>query len=237
MGAIFNLDSPFMQALSKIADLMLLNVLTLVCCIPVVTAGASLTAMHYVVLKMVRGEECYLVRNFFKSFKKNFRQATIIWLLLLLTLFVIYVDYLIIRNSGMAIPAFVQVVIGVVAIMVVFASMFLFPLLAKFENPVRRTIINAFMASIKELPRTILMIILYLVPVAIAMFLVELFPIAFLFGLAAPAYGSAHLYNKLFLQLEDKYRADHPELLENTAVKEEEERIFHDEIVEDTEEA
>ena len=80
---LFNLDSPLMQGLSKMADLMWLNVLTLLCCLPVVTMGASLTAMNYVALKIVRDEECYISKSFFKSFKENFKQATIIWLMIL----------------------------------------------------------------------------------------------------------------------------------------------------------
>ena len=80
---IFDLDSPLMQFLNKMADLLWLNILTFICCIPIVTIGASLTAMHYMALKMVRNEECYITRGFFKSFKENFRQATLIWLLLL----------------------------------------------------------------------------------------------------------------------------------------------------------
>ena len=69
----FNLDSPVMQALGKMADLMWLNILTLIFCIPVVTVGASLTAMHYMALKIVRNEECYITKGFFKSFKENFK--------------------------------------------------------------------------------------------------------------------------------------------------------------------
>ena len=72
---IFDLDSPLMNVLNKMADLMWLNILTLICCIPVITAGAALTSMHYVALKIVRNEESYITRSFFKSFKTNFRQA------------------------------------------------------------------------------------------------------------------------------------------------------------------
>ena len=53
MSKIFDLDSPFMRVLNRVADLMILNLVTLICCLPVVTIGASLTAMHYVLLKMV----------------------------------------------------------------------------------------------------------------------------------------------------------------------------------------
>lgn len=61
---IFDLDSPLMNVLNKMADLMWLNILTLICCIPVITAGAALTSMHYVALKIVRNEESYITRSF-----------------------------------------------------------------------------------------------------------------------------------------------------------------------------
>ena len=90
-----------MNVLNKMADLMWLNILTLICCIPVITAGAALTSMHYVALKIVRNEESYITRSFFKSFKTNFRQATLIWLLLMLVAAILGGDYYIITKSGM----------------------------------------------------------------------------------------------------------------------------------------
>ena len=101
MGRIFDMDSPVMRFLGRLADLMILNLVTLLCCLPVVTIGASLTAMHYVLLKMVRNEESYIVRSFFKSFKQNFKQATVIWLIILLFLVIFGADIMIINNSGM----------------------------------------------------------------------------------------------------------------------------------------
>ena len=61
---IFDLDSPLMNVLNKMADLMWLNILTLICCIPIITAGAAFTSMHYVALKIVRNEESYITRSF-----------------------------------------------------------------------------------------------------------------------------------------------------------------------------
>ena len=74
---IFDLDSPLMNVLNKMADLMWLNILTLICCIPIITAGAAFTSMHYVALKIVRNEESYITRSFFKSFKTNFVQVVL----------------------------------------------------------------------------------------------------------------------------------------------------------------
>ena len=69
MGKFFNLDSPIMRVLATLADMCLLNLMTLIGCIPIVTAGASITAMHYVLLKMVRNKEGYIWKDFWKSFK------------------------------------------------------------------------------------------------------------------------------------------------------------------------
>ena len=67
-----SLDSPLMRFLGKMADLMILNLLVIFCSIPIITMGASLTAMHYVALKIVRNEEAYITKDFFKSFKCTF---------------------------------------------------------------------------------------------------------------------------------------------------------------------
>ena len=80
---LFNLDSPVMVFLSKVANLMILNVLTIICCIPIFTAGAAITALYYVTIKMARGDDPYIIKGYFKSFKENFKQATIIWLIML----------------------------------------------------------------------------------------------------------------------------------------------------------
>ena len=76
MGRLLGLDSPPMKIMGKFADLICLNFLALFCCIPIITIGASMTALHYVALKIVRDEEAYITRSFFKSFKENFKQAT-----------------------------------------------------------------------------------------------------------------------------------------------------------------
>ena len=79
----FDLDGPIMRVLSKISDLLILNIITIICCIPIITAGAAFTAMHYCCLKLVRGKETSMTQDFFHSFKDNFKQSTIIWLIFL----------------------------------------------------------------------------------------------------------------------------------------------------------
>ena len=93
MGRLFDMDNKFFRFMGRLADLCILNVLCILCCIPVVTAGASITAMFYVTMKMVRNEEAYIARSFFKSFKENFRQATVINIIMLVIAGVLYVDF------------------------------------------------------------------------------------------------------------------------------------------------
>ncbi len=221
---IFSLDNPFMNLMGKVADLIWLNILALFCCIPLVTAGASLTALHYMALKIVRNEECYITKGFFKSFKENFKQATIIWLLILLLLLVLVGDFYIIFQSGIEFHMIFKVVLMVAAVLVVFTMTFVFPVLAKFENNIKRTIRNAFVMSILQFPKTILMILINLLPLVLCVISLQMVPIAVFCGLSVPACLSAMLYNKFFQKLEDQIIAANP------PAEEEDERIFKDEL-------
>ncbi|MFR2607199.1 MAG: YesL family protein [Waltera sp.] len=195
---IFDLDSPLMNVLNKMADLMWLNILTLICCIPVITAGAALTSMHYVALKIVRNEESYITRSFFKSFKTNFRQATLIWLLLMLVAAILGGDYYIITKSGMQFSQVLVVLIMAAGVLVICTSLYVFPVLAKFDNTIMGTIRNAFIMSILQLPKTVVMFVMAFFPLIIYLVSLRLIPIIFLFGFSLPAYASAMLYNKFF---------------------------------------
>ena len=90
-------DNCVMRALGKIGDKICLNVMWLICCIPIITIGASTTALYTVMLRMVKNEEGYIFRGFLKAFKSNFKQSTLIWLILLLLGIVWTVDF---RVSG-----------------------------------------------------------------------------------------------------------------------------------------
>lgn len=202
MGRIFSLDSPLFSFLSKVADLILLNILTLICCLPIVTVGASMTALHYVVLKMVRDEESYIVRSYFKSFKQNFKQATIIWLILLLVGAVLIGDLFILSFSTIRFSNWIRIALFTVIIIVLLATMHLFPVLSRFDNTIKNTFKNSFFMGILTLPKTILMLLCWVAPLVIAAFIVQATPIVFMLGISAPAYLCAKLYNKTFKRFE-----------------------------------
>lgn len=218
-----------MQGLGKMADLMWLNILTLICCIPVVTIGASLTAMNYMALKIARNEECYITRGFFKSFKDNFKQATLIWLIFFVLILVLLGDFFIMRNSGMEFHFIFRGILLAFTLLTIFTGMYVFPVLAKFENTIFRTIKNALLMSLMQFPKTILMIVLYLIPVVIFFFVMQLLPLSLLFGLSVPGWCAAKMYNKLFRKLEDQIMAANGPV-EPEKTEGDDERIFRDEL-------
>ena len=227
---ILDIDGPLIQFLGKMADLMWLNILTMLCCIPIVTAGASLTALNYMALKIVRNEECYITRGFFKAFKDNFFQSTAIWFIFLLVAGILATDYRIMTTADVQISGVVRMAILVFGMITLFTFVFVFPVQAKFANPVKRTIWNAFVFSIVQFPKTILMIVLYVVPYVMVYLFNGIFPVIFVFCLSIPALLSAKLYNKFFMRLEEKIAAADKEADGGAADDEEDVRIFKDEL-------
>ncbi len=202
MGKIFDMDSPVMRVLNRVGDLLILNVLMIVCCIPVITAGAAFTAMHYVLLKIVRGEEGYLIRGFFKSFRSNFRQATLIWLLMLLVVAVYVGDIWIFNYSGLVFPKPLIIAVAAVAFVLLMIAVYVFPLQARFENSVKNTLKNAMLLAFANLPRTILMMACYILPLVLGYFSTYALLFVIMLGISAPAYAAAWIYSGIFKKLE-----------------------------------
>lgn len=202
MGKLFDLDSPIMRFLSRMADMIILNILMMICCIPIITVGAAYTAMHYVLLKMVRDEEGYLIRGFFKSFLQNFKQATVIWLLMLVIIVVFAGDWLIFRATGDTFPKAMVIGVAAIGIIVLMVAVYVFPLLARFDNSIKNTVRNAALLALGNLPKTLLMIVIYAVPFVIAYFSVYSYIFIFMFGISLPAYGAAWLYSGIFKRFE-----------------------------------
>lgn len=211
MGKIFDLDSPVMRFLSRMADLMILNVIMTICCLPIITIGASVTAMHYVMLKMVRNEEGYIVKDFFKSFKLNFKQATIIWLIMLVLIFVFVGDYFIVNYSGIVFPQKMGLVLAVVAALVFIVSTYIFPVLSRFDNTIKNTIKNGCIMSIMAAPKAVLMALLTVAPAVLALVTPAILPLVLLFGIALPGFLSAKLYSGTFRKFEPEVEPPAPE--------------------------
>lgn len=198
--------------MGKVADLCLLNLVCLACCIPIVTAGASITALYYVTLKMVRNEESYIFRSFFKSFKQNFRQATIIHLIMVAAAVLLYLDTNIVKAMGEPMSQIMSVIFAVFTLVYAMILLYLYPILAKFYNSVKNTFTNAVLMAIRHLPYTIIMLIICALPLLIffvpsLQMQMTLILLLLLFGMAVIAYLNSFFLVKIF----DKYIPENSE--------------------------
>lgn len=199
MNRIFNYDGPLFGFLDKVANLFILNILFMVCCIPLFTIGASVTALNYMMLKIVRGEEGYIVKDFFKAFKENFKQATAIWLIMALFGVIFGVDFYVLNHMKLAMSPVIRTVIYALLVVWTFEFVYVFAVLSRFVNTVKQTMKNALLMSIRHLPWTALLIV---VPVAIAaityVFMYRILPVIFIAGFSGTAYIQAFIYSRIF---------------------------------------
>lgn len=208
MDKFFNSEGPLMIFLGKMADLIWLNILMIICCIPIITAGASITAMYTITIKMVNKEEGYITKGFFKAFKENFKQATIIWLIIIIIAALFYGDYRIIFYAGMEFPK--AIIILLIAILVIAYStyLYIFPLLARYENTTKNILKNSFLLSVSNFPKTLLIILIQLIPL-VALYLSQaVAPIILLIGNSLVAYISSMVFVTIFHKLEKKDEED-----------------------------
>lgn len=202
LSQIFNYDNPVWRFIGKFFDIMVLNLLWTVCSIPIVTIGASTTAVYYVMLKLVRDEEGPTVRSFFKSFKENFKQATVIWLVILAAGAVIVFDlyfFLMLRTEATTFRFIMISLFCGFALIGSGITLFVFPLQSRFYNPVKKTLFNAFFISIRHFLHTLGMLVINAgIPFLALSYVPILMPVLFLFGFPLLAFINSYVLVGIF---------------------------------------
>lgn len=202
MRKFFNLDSPFMIFLSNLTDVVILNVLCLICCIPIVTIGPSISALHYVTLKMAREEEIMVIKYFFKAFKENFKQSLLAWLGFLVITAVFFLDYRILKVMEIENAKVLLMIVGAIYLFLCFTTMYVFPLIARFENPLKQTLKNALFMSILHIFKTIVMAVIYALPFILLPLHYNVILVFLLVGLSGPAYINSFIWKSIFKRYE-----------------------------------
>ena len=160
-------DGGIHRFLERGFDLMLLNFLWILTCLPIFTIGAASTALYSVLLKMARNEEGYIFKNYIKAFKENFKRASLIWLCFLLILaWLVFM----IRISIFSGSEFLKILaLAEVAILLILVSAlaYVFALQARYENTIVSTIQNAFILSLSYFPHSLALLLLWILPIVI----------------------------------------------------------------------
>ena len=160
MGNLFNMDNAFFRFMGKLFDVVALNLVFIIVCIPIVTIGPAISALYYASVKSIRRDRSYPIKEFFKALKRDFKQSFIVGLILVLAAAIIYVDIRFvvdyIKNNFTAMR-YVYLVIGLV---ISFISVYIFPLISRFSLKISGLFRLSFYLAIRHLLTTIVSIIL-----------------------------------------------------------------------------
>ena len=209
MKKLLGLDNPVLQILARVGDLMITNVLFLLCCVPVVTVGASIAAMTKVTQSIVMDADSGIVKTFFGAFRSNFKQATAVWLILAVIAVGLGCNWFLILSYFSGILSLIlRWAVGMLAIAVLAIAVYIFPLMVRYENTLRQHCLNAMILTIYKLPRTAGMLFLLLLPVIIAFLSLMTFfktlAVWFIIGCAVISYFNSVLMLPVLTELEKR---------------------------------
>ena len=200
---IFSPDGKLARFLNGLGNLIVLNILTIICCIPVFTAGAAMTALYTMVMRMVRKEEGKIISEYLKAFKDNFKQATILWLIFGGLIAFMTFDIWILRSITGTFGIVYRVILFVIILVFVMVLIHIFAVLARFDNTIKNTAKNALLFCVGKLPQAVLMLVLTLIPAILLTVSYRFVSVDFLIGLSGPAYLAAIYFADLFKNYEE----------------------------------
>lgn len=202
MDRFFDANNPVMQFLSRIVDLAVLNLMTAACMIPIVTAGPAIAAMNNVLLHLVRRDETYVWKMFLTSFRQNLKQGIGLGLIFTAVFAVAGIELMMLHSIDAKSSTVFMIIITVIGLGVFAVGIYAFALLARFENTVRGTLVNAASLALGHLPRTLGMLAVWAAWAALLWLLHGILLLVLLYGLTIPAYLCVRIYDPIFRELE-----------------------------------
>ena len=185
-----------------LGQLIALNLLWIVCSLPVVTAGASTTALFYCTLKLRKNGDVRVFHDFFKSFRENFKQSTCIWILTVVIAGFLYMEKETLVTMPGSMSPFFQFMIRAAAIPVTAVALYVFPTVAAFENKTMTLITNAFYFAVKHIGYALAVSVITILPMVMTLVDARLFPVYLLIwlmvGFSLTAYADSWFFWKLF---------------------------------------
>lgn len=192
-------DSKFILYANKFCDLIALNLVMLVFCIPVFTIGTSITAMHYVLLKILRDElSGGVIRNFWNSFKSNFKQATRIWLIYLPVGALILWDLLMFHKGLLTLPTVLKYLLIVLGVLWMISLNWSLILQSRYVNPIKATIRNSLLFCLFHPLDTLLINAVLCIPFVLIILLPQLTPVVLFCGFGLSGMLGAGIYSRIF---------------------------------------
>ncbi len=195
---IFAPDGKLARCLTCIGNLIILNILTLICCIPVFTIGAAMTALYTMTMRMARNEESSIVKEYFQAFRENFRQATVLWAIFGGLMLFLAFDIYILRSVTGSFGLVYRILLFVLLLGFAMECIHIFAVQARFENTAKNTARNALLFMISHFPQAILMLAVTVCPLLLLSASFRFVSVVFLIGLSGPAYLAGIYFKSIF---------------------------------------
>ncbi|MFB3160157.1 DUF624 domain-containing protein [Neobacillus sp. 179-J 1A1 HS] len=198
MTDIFGIDGRFFRFVTKVSNLILLNILWIIFSIPIITVGAATSAVYYVTIKMVKNEEGYIIKSFCSAFRENLKQGIILELVLLTSGVILVGDIRYFLFMSNTVGYIFAAIFSIGLTIYVLALIYVFPLVAKYNNTLSGTLKNAVIMSFKHLPSSISLAVLLIIMLYGFYISVHLMIIFSVIGAAGYAYFGSILFRSFF---------------------------------------
>ncbi|MEF2879694.1 MAG: DUF624 domain-containing protein [Blautia sp.] len=199
---LFNENNILNILLNKIGDIIVCNLLFLLCCIPVITIGPALTALFHCMLRSVKGNLNGASKTFFRSFKESFFQSLAAWLLFLLLLFLLILNMDFLSRQGTSVSTALLYLTQGTAGLLVIGALYIFPVIAAFSNTLKNLLKNAYIFAFIHFPSTLLLALITILPMFMTYQDLSLLPLYaccwFFFGFALTAWIDSCILYRFF---------------------------------------
>lgn len=205
---IFSMENPFFRFVGRVVDLVWINILTLICAIPIVTAGASFTAMYRVLIRIAMGEEGVITKEFFKEFKNNLIKATVVWIPVLAIFTILLSNAYLMRQGvlgrfgNLYVP--VGISIGVIAMFALIFIQYYFAIISRYNTGIKKALKNAGLLLFAYFPKSICILIIGFFPIALMMLSDYFAWFWFLYGFSFPGFFVSMIVGNIFANIEEK---------------------------------
>jgi uncharacterized membrane protein YesL len=198
---LFNYDSKFMRFFLFLSHITLLNLIWLICCLPIITVGAATAAQHYSVKQLIN-EDTHVFKNFKIGFKTYWKPATILWLIFAILAAIFIFDYKLINANELPAEMLILGISVLAFITLLFVMIWAYPVMINFVGSVKELFFNAFMFSFMYAPLTLASLAMTGVMAAGILRNMYLAALLILFGPTLIVFASLTLFEKAFA----KYR-------------------------------
>lgn len=198
MNKLFDLESPIFKLLAQVVDIMMLNLLFIIGCLPIFTIGASLTALYKVTLKMASKQDTYIFKEFIFAFKNNFKISTAVWGIMGGIGFLFAINYQFLQNFSGVLFIFSTVLLMIFTLIYLCVFVLIFPYIALYENSIKNYFINSLAISLSNFVYMLALIPLTIV-LSIFFFSSEIGIITGIYLGTFGGFALSALYNSFFI--------------------------------------